>query len=350
MSEKFKFYREAVNYGKEAAKSIIPEKIKDWEDLNKSILELAKEKKKPEFKEKILDNWKEFAVHGVLQFDKEKGEQVLKPFTDLDGKCTVGLLELSGFDISNLTYVKPGEYLEGAVNLDTGDQFGVVYKKPTLYVDHHKKDVKEISSATEIMYKTLVGLRLLKKTEELDKLVDFVTKTDNRQYPPEQFLKSAKTILGLQKSLDFEKLLMYFQDHDAPIEELTPEQLDKYGLKEVAEKQQQIIDESMEKLEEMEEQGKVVYTKYGSLLINENNELKVGASAAYVKHDGILNYTPGKSFAITFKDKEINEQDLKNKLGGKFQGKIIRGKMWIYNEKKPLQLDLENIIKTLSDN
>ena len=103
----------------------------------------------------------------------------------------------------------------------------------------------------------------------------------------------------------------------------------------------------MNKLGEMEKEKKVIDTSYGEVVINENNELKVGASAAYVKHDGIINMTPGKSFAVTFKEKDINEEDLKNKLGDKFQGKIIRGKMWIYNGKEPLKLTTKDIIEAL---
>lgn len=34
-------------------------------------------------------------------------------------------------------------------------------------------------------------------------------------------------------------------------------------------------------------------------------------------------------------------------MGDKFQGKIIRGKMWIYNEKEPLKLKLEELIESL---
>ncbi|MFA5001132.1 MAG: hypothetical protein WC531_02795 [Candidatus Paceibacterota bacterium] len=72
-----------------------------------------------------------------------------------------------------------------------------------------------------------------------------------------------------------------------------------------------------------------------------NNELRVGASAAYVKFDGIINFTPGKSFAVTLKEKDFNEKELKNRLGDRFQGKIIRGKMWLYNETNSLELSLE---------
>lgn len=311
--EELKFYRESVGYAKEAAKSVMPEEIKSWEELSQSICNLAREKKRPEFREKILGNWKEFAVSGVFQFDKEKGEQILRPFTDLDGRCALGLLKEAGFDVSNLTYVKPGEYLRGAINLDTGDRFGVVYEEPTysLFFDHHKPGTREVTSTTEIVYKTLIGLRFLKKSEELDRLVEFVTKIDNRQYPPEEFLKSSKTILGLQRDLDPEKLLVYFKEHQAPTEELSPQELTIYGLKEASEKQQQIIDEAMETLKRMEEEGKVIDTQNGRVVVNVNNELKVGASAAYVKYDGIINFTPDKSFAVTFKEKDIDGERLK---------------------------------------
>jgi len=245
--------------------------------------------------------------------------------------------------------VKPGESIKGAINLDTGDQFGVVYNEDTYtaYFDHHKKGIKEVTSTAEIMYKTMVDLGMLEKSDVMDKVVDFVTKIDNRQYPPEEFLRSAKTLLGLQRNLKFEQLVDYFKDHESPTKELTPEEFEKYGLKKAAERQQKIVDEAMTKLAEMEKEDKVVDTSYGKVVINENNELKVGASAAYVKYDGIVNISPGKSFAVTLKNKELDENKLREKLGDKFQGKIIRGKMWIYNEQTPLNITLDEIVDSL---
>ena len=91
------------------------------------------------FKKATRELWKEFAVSGVLQFDKEKGGQVLRPFTDLDGRSSLDILKMSGIDVSNLEYVKPGDYKEGAINLDTGDKFGVEYNEEsyTAFFDHH---------------------------------------------------------------------------------------------------------------------------------------------------------------------------------------------------------------------
>jgi len=335
---------EQHKYSREAAK-ITLNKVSSWEELNAATIEEAEEK----FKEATKKYWKEFAVSGTLQFDSNEGKLVLRPFTDLDGRATLGILELAGIDTSNLKYVKPGEFLEGAINLDTGDKFGVVYEEPTYtaFFDHHASGTKEVTSTAEIMYKTMVDLGMLERSEALDRLIKFVTDIDNRRLPPVEFLRSGKTLLGVQRDLDFKKMLEYFKDHESPTEELTPEEFEKYGLRESAERQQRIVDESMATLERMEKEGKVIQTKYGSIVINVNNELKTGSSAAYVRHDGIINFTPGKSFAVTLKEKDLDEQELKERLGDKFQGKIIRGKMWIYNEKDPLKLSLENIIEAI---
>jgi len=327
------------------ATQITLNKVSSWEELNAATKQEGDEK----FSEATKKLWDEFAVSGVLAFDKEKGERVLKPFTDLDGNSALGILKQAGIDTSNLTFVKPGESVEGAINLDTGDKFGVVYNEDTYttYFDHHEKGKKEVTSTAEVMYKTMVDLGMLEKSEEMDRAVDFVTKIDNRQFPPEEFLRSAKTLLGLQRCLKIEQLLEYFKDHESPTEELTPEEFEKYGLKEAAERQQKIVDEAMEMLSEIEREGKVVQTSYGSVVINEDNELKVGSSATYIRHDGILNLTPGKSFAITFKEKDIDEVAIREKLSDRFQGKIIRGKMWIYNDDEPLKLTKEELIEAL---
>jgi hypothetical protein len=339
-----KSFEENFEHSRQATQ-ITLDKVSSWEDLNAATVEEGNEK----FSQKTKELWDEFAVSGVLAFDKEKGERVLKPFTDLDGNSAIGILNQAGIDTSKLSFVRPGKSVEGAINLDTGDKFGVVYNEDTYtaYFDHHEKGKKEVTSTAEVMYKTMVDLGMLGESEEMDRVVDFVTKIDNRKFPPEEFLRSAKTILGLQRGLKFEQLLTYFKNHKSPTEELTPEEFEKYGLKEAAERQQKIVDEAMETLEKMEQEEKVVKTSYGSVVINENNELKVGASAAYVRHDGILNLTPGKSFAITFKEKDIDETAIRESLGDKFQGKIIRGKMWIYNDAEPLNLTKEELIEAL---
>ncbi len=331
------------NYSREAAK-ITLDKVSSWEELNAVTEEEGRDK----FSEKTKELWNDFAVHGIMAYDRESGQRVLRPFTDLDGKSAIEILKMAGINTENLKYIKPGESIEGSINIDTGDQFGVVYNSETYtaYFDHHGKG-KDVTSATEIMYKTMIDLDMIEKSKEMDRVIDFVTKIDNAKYPPEEFLKSGKTILGLQRSIEFNQLVEYFKDHDEPTKELEIEELEKYGLRDASEKQQKIVDESMEKLEKMKKEEKVIETSYGKIVININNELAVGASAAYVEHDGIINYTPEKSFAVTLKEKTFNAEDLQEKLGDGFQGKIIRGNIWIYNEKEPLNLKLEDIVETL---
>ncbi len=60
---------EKFQYSREAAK-ITLDKVSSWEELNGAVLAEADKK----FKKKTMETWKDFAVSGVLQFDKEKGE------------------------------------------------------------------------------------------------------------------------------------------------------------------------------------------------------------------------------------------------------------------------------------
>jgi len=320
-------------------------KIGSYAELNALTEKEGDEK----FSEKTRELWKEFAVSGVIGFDKESGQRKLQSYTDLDGRTTMELLKMAGIDVSDIKYIQPGKTEEGRINFDTGDKLGVEYDKETdtAIFDHHVADSKTVTSSAEIMYNVLADLKLIERNEALSRVVDFVTKMDNKQIPAEEFLKSGKTIIGIQRHLDFEKLLSFFKDHKSAFDQLTPDEFEKYGLRQAAETQQKIVDSSMKKLEEMEKEGKICDSEYGSLLINVGNELAVGSSAAYIRHDGIINFTPGKSFAVTLKEKDFNVAKLQKALGDKFQGKIIRGKMWIYNDKDPLNLSLEEIIKAL---
>jgi len=327
------------------AAEITLNKVSSFDELNALTEKEGDEK----FNEKTRELWKEFAVSGVLGYDKETKQRKLQPYTDLDGRTTIELLKMAGVNVSDLKYIEPGAVEKGKINLDTGDKLGVDYNKESdmAIFDHHISDSKTVTSTAEIMYNVLADLKLIEKSEALDRVIDFVTKMDNKRIPAGEFLKSGKTIIGVQRHLDFDKLLNFFKDHESPFDELTLEEFEKYGLREPAEKQQAIVDFSMNKLEEMERDGKIIDIKYGKVVVNVNNELPVGSSAAYVKYDGIINFTPGRSFAVTFKEKDIDAEEIKNKLGEKFQGKIIRGKMWIYNEPEQLKITLEELVNCL---
>ena len=334
---------------REAAK-ITLKKVSSWEDQNAT----DEEDGDVFFKEKTRAFWKEFAVSGKFIRNPETGERELRNITDFDGRTALGILQLVGIDTSDTTYIKPGQHKEGAINLDTGDKYGVVFygdvfsdtKDGTAFFDHHEKG-GPLTSTAEIVYNTLVGLGFLERDESMDRLVDFVNKIDNRQYAAEEFLRIHKTLLGLQREFSTEQLLAYFSEHESPLEELTIDELAKYGenIREAAESRKKFVDHEMKKVALMEKEGKIVDTMYGKILINTNNELRAGASAAYVSHDGILNITPGKSFAFMLKTNQFNEELLRNVLGENFQGKIIRKKMWIYNDSDTLKLSVDDIIR-----
>ena len=342
------------DYSRKAAE-ITLNRVDKYDELNADTLREGDEK----FNELTRKLWDKFAVHGIFLFNPKTKERDFKPETDLDGRSSLELLKLAGIDTGDVNYIKPGEIEKGRINLDTGNIYGVQYDQETdtAIFDHHSSENRSITSATKVVYKTLIDLNMLRdknfnKLEvvtdgTLEKLVDFVTKMDNGKFSTGEFVNSGKTIIGIQRHLSFDNLLKYFKEHNSPTDILTLEELERYGLKEPAEKQQKIVDEAMETLAKMENEGKTADTKYGSFVININNELRVGSSAAYTRHDGIINLTPGKSFAVTMKNGVFNEEDLKKKLGENFQGKIIRGNMWIYNESEPLRLDMEQIKKAL---
>ena len=290
-----------------------------------------------------------FTVSGKLDF--RSGKPALQTITDLDGRGALALLHLAGVDTDDLTYVRPGEYAEGRVNLDTGDKAGFVFDlvSDTAYADHHAPGGKG-GSTVDIIYGVLKELHLLEPTQALDRFVDFVTKVDNFRYPVVSLDKQPKTILGMQQDIDLNTFLRYFADHTDPTRELSEDEIQLYGLKPAQQKRQTMIADEMNTLDAIAADGNVFETKYGKILLNENNRLKTGALAAYTKYDGILSITPGVSFFVGLKNTEqrFDEEELRQKLGNKFQGKIIRDRMWLYNDAEPLRLSTEDIINALA--
>src|SRR3990167_4287520 len=75
--------------------------------------------------DKIRENWKDFAVHGTLNFDYKTNKVELRKKPDTDGGTSVGLLKEAGFNADNVKFIKPGEFLPGYINLDTGFKKGM---------------------------------------------------------------------------------------------------------------------------------------------------------------------------------------------------------------------------------
>lgn len=334
---------EDVTYSREAA-GITLGRMKSWDELNANNTEKAD----TIFIQKTKELWNNITVHGAWEYAKDKGERVLKAHSDLDGESALALLKMSGIKIDKLNYVPPGKSLAGTINIDTGGKFGVVYDEAidTAWFDHHESGHDEQTSATEVVYKALTSLDILKKTPTLDRLVSFVTMSDNRNYPPNEYWKGARTILGLRKSITWENLLKYFESHETGKELLTDDDLVKYNLVMESRRLEQEISETRKALDKLVAEGHTINTKYGKILINEGNVLR-HPSAAYTEFNGVLSVTPGKSFALTLYEGEIDEEKLRTILGKKFQGVIIRKRMWLYTEPEELLLTTEEIVKAI---
>jgi len=326
------------------ASDITLSKMSNYYDLNADTLEEGDKK----FNEKTRELWKDFAVHGIVGKNKE-GQTTLKNVTDLDGKCALAILGLAGIDTSNVSYVPPGSFEEGKINLDTGNKTGVVLSenKETVFFDHHGTDSKRDQSATKVVYETMIGLGLLEKVDYLDKMVEFVTQNDNRNFPNEDsyYKDSWRTVLGLQRFIKPEKLIEYFKAGRKPIENLSVDDLKSLGLEKGSEEQKRNLEQSLATLNEMLKDGFIVYTpQYGELVVDINKKVAGGFQAAKAFGCGAyMIWSPNEqSFFIT------TVKPLKHEFK---QGIKIRETMWIKNrtDGEPLKVSLQELITTMTD-
>ena len=313
--------------------------------------------------------WKDFTVHGIIENNQ------LKSKTDLDGKAATGLLKLIGMDVHKLKYVTPGDYTEGAINLDTGRKGGVQYEDETktAFFDHHLENKNpEHISATDLVYKTIVKLDLLKNSKYLNeelpelkkkglikdpdhlrKLVEFVNRIDNKNFPDQEkyYKDSYNNMLGLSRFVTFPKLLQFFQDGRTPIEKLNMDDLVKYGFKykegnKLVNRQQErksAVTSSLEGLAEIEKDGYIVKSnKYGEIIIDRDGKVRDGADAAY-SHNNCSVYIKWKNtgFFISSKIPFDNSFVLS-------QGIKVRDTMYLKpDDGQPLNIDLGEVLDKL---
>jgi len=328
-------------------------RVQKYEDLNADNEEDG-EKKFLEITRKL---WKEFAVHGRVEIDPKTGEKKIAKYTDLDGKCSLYLMRLAGIKTSDLEYLEPGKSASGRINLDTGKKsgFSVEEEGKTAFLDHHTgKDDRE-TSATRVVYATLVKTGLLEKEESLDKLVEFVTQMDNNNYPESKkyFRDSWQMMLGLSNFVQPEKLAQFFRESKTPTDILSPEELKKYGLiykikgqeinrsAEIKEK----IEKSWAGLSEMEKEGWIFDSdRYGKIAVDAKNRVPSGATAAEAYGcDTYIIYDQEKQSFFISTTREITDEFS--------QGEKIRQSMWIkpVSDKTPLSVSLEEILAKMTD-
>lgn len=274
--------------------------------------------------------FEELVVHGATRgehyfgVDAATDNPIIFNTTDLDGRGAVGLMAMAGVDVSRLEYVKKGDKIEGKVNLDTGNHWGLAVALPegakglspeeikrrnlkaTIFIDHHGPEAKRGYSATKGVYETLVRLGMLEKTEVLDRTVEFITRQDNGVFPFEDYEKSDKILAGLTEGLKLRgsrhedgsytpgliNFMLYSIDHNKSLEEMAKFELDeeeikKFGLeRESAKKKEEIIDSQIA-LKEDEEEGSIAESpEYGRIVFDYEGHVKGGWEA--IKCPGIL--------------------------------------------------------------
>lgn len=356
-------------------------RIKAYDDLHAETVEESDRI----FKEKTREFWQKIAVHGLFGGVDKEGRPVIKERSDLDGRCAVQLLGLAGFNIKDLRHVAKGGSFPGALNVDTGNRDGIVVETVeqeeatvTAFADHHGKKSKRDTSATKIVYEALVGLGMLNEEEALNQLVNFVTQADNLLYESGGQEVSWRTMVGLQKEVEFKNLLKFFRAGKNPNKALSEEELREYHLKGQSEALKESILKSPPALKEMEEDGLIIDSpRYGRIAVDicglykdekepegggekttrveeesntDKKHVPAGARAARVYNgEGYIGiymiWNPDQnSFFIS----STNGQEITDEFG---QGENIRGTMLIksIDDPTPLSLTLKEVLEKLTD-
>lgn len=320
-------------------------RVKNWQNLNAENQEEGDKK----FVDLTRKLWKEFTVHGFSGVEKKTGKKFLSNTADLDGRTSLGLLRLAGIKIDDIKYVVPGEFESGKINIDTGNKHGVVIEDEgkTAFFDHHGNNSGGETSATKITYEVLTSLGLLEKNEALEKMVVFVTQVDNRSFPNEEkyFIDSYQTLLGLQRFVNFENLLIFFKEGKNPADVLSYHELKRFGLYNQSESQKRVVVDSWESLERIKKSGFIVDSKrYGEIVVDLNKKVIAG-------YDAARGYGCG-AYIIWAPEKNSFFISTVNPLTDEFsQGKKVRENMWIKpkHDPEPLRLTLKEVLDKMTD-
>jgi hypothetical protein len=235
-------------------------------------------------------------------------------------------------------------------------------KTETVIFDHHGSYSHRDTSTTKVVYEVLKRFGLLKfedekEEEAYERLVDFITRMDNarfEEYNQKDFEQSNRTILGLNRWLTFEKLLEFFKEGKTETDILSPQELQRCGLKrsfsrggesvkiDRSEQQSANIERALERIRELERNGWVFSDQEGNkFLIDLNGEAgTLGPWGSAAKgYRGIIRYSPGRNgFSVMFN----GEYNLK-KFEDLPQGLGVRGGMFF------LPMDREKLIVNLDD-
>jgi hypothetical protein len=121
---------------------------------------------------------------------------------------------------------------------------------------------------------------MLERSEQLDKLIEFVTDADNMTglYKDARYFGvSHRSILGLHSGIKADKLVQFFMDGGDPTKELTDEQIKTLGGDKLLSDSQRLAKRHMgsqERLAILKDRGFIVDTPHGKLVIDIDGEGK----------------------------------------------------------------------------
>ncbi|MFA5994735.1 MAG: hypothetical protein WC823_07305, partial [Parcubacteria group bacterium] len=320
------------------------------------------EEREENFKKVTRAVWDDFAVHGFARFDATTGQWAIERRSDLDGNSCLKLMELAGMqvDMSKVNFVAPGKTAEKGFIMDTSEKDGVTADKDGARViaDHHGKESGRNTSATKLVYETLVSLGLLDKTQQayLGRYVDFVTKNDNLDFGAEEkevYGNYYENLYGLSNKMKVEDVLELIKQNVDPKASLSADYLKNHtyinpnnGKEEALSQFVKFFKDQMSYGErEIEKLGKDGFvldtgTRFGKVLIDTmkkadkdrwynrvNGEGSSRQLAVFEKgYGGYVVWSPQENKFYVFTK---NIMDDKTIPGGFSQGKNIRGHMLI---------------------
>jgi len=355
------------------------------EDREKKIAEFGGDKEKAE-RELVAEAAKKFLAvrelftHGVLGYDKEKGQMVLGRYSDLDGKCAIALFGKAGIDISKVGYLTPGEKKQGQITVDSSNMAGLVQESEetvdpktgerkveiTTVFDHHGPPSDRDTSATKTVYKVFTELGLLKfkdekEEENYDKVVRWVTRSDNFNFPGigKYFDTSDRRMIGFLKFSNLDRLLKFAASGKELTDILSEQELKQFEINfkdrktgkfiDRAKERRTMVDETKKKVRELASRGFSVSAKDGKkFLIDTTGEagMEFQWAAADLGYDGIIRYNQEThGFFVALNQGEIDPKIFKDLP----QGKLIRKSMFLQPMgQEKLRIGLGDLINRLS--
>lgn len=271
--------------------------------------------------------------------------------------------------------VKPKEYMAilEAVDVD----------KMTLFADHHTRASTKKSSGVDYLYNLLDAVGCFEghdangrewtkeRRKALLRAIEQVQYEDNKSHPDwgkNWETDSPRTILGMMRQFDLEKLMEFFEKYPGEKSEtkvLEPEELKALGLEETSKRQEKTVQNAKERLEELGKAGFVLKdTRYGTVVILAPERVDKTRTG---RHKPQLRNFPGAADAIHgLLDKEEGDRsamliwnpyegrghfffatsgdiigNLRSRIG---KGERVRGTMWHSDPQAALYAELKEFI------